>query len=104
MLGRRAFLAGIASLVATPRTGETQQAGKVYRIGVLSNSPVRQLAEVFYQMLGERGWVEGQNIVVERRYAEGRFDRFPSLAAELVSLKPDLILASTAPGVRAAKQ
>ena len=58
----------------------------------------------FRQGLGKRGWVEGQNIVIEYRWAEGRVERFPSLAAELVSLKPDLIVAVTGPAARAAKQ
>jgi putative tryptophan/tyrosine transport system substrate-binding protein len=54
--------------------------------------------------LRERGWVEGQNIVIEYRWVEGQIERFPSLAAELVSLKPDLIVAVTSAAVRAAKQ
>ena len=88
---------------------EAQQPKKVYRIGVLTNVPptaseVLPLWEAFRQGLGERGWVEGLNIVVEGRYAEGQVERFPSLATELVSLKPDLILAVSTLGARAAKQ
>ena len=86
------------SITIAPLMAEAQQAGKVYRLGILSNSPpttpeVSRNWESFWQGLRERGWVEGQNILMEARYAEGRVERFSSLAAELVSLKPDLIVA-----------
>jgi len=97
---RRIGLAVVLALRLTLSSlvGEAQQTGKVYRIGVLSNAPpttpeVSRNWEAFRQGLHERGWVEGQNIVIEARYAEGRLERFLSLAAELVSLKPDLIVA-----------
>jgi hypothetical protein len=78
------------SLTLAPLGAEAQPAGKVYRIGVLANAPpttpeVSRNWEAFWQGLRERGWVEGQNIVIESRYAEGRLDRFSFLAAELVS-------------------
>jgi len=96
------------ALLATV-TVEAQQPKKVYRIGVLTNvlptaPEVLPLWEAFRQGLGERGWVEGRNIVIEGRYAQGRVERFPSLAAELASLKPDLIVAVSTLGARAAKQ
>jgi putative ABC transport system substrate-binding protein len=86
------------SLFVALLAAEAQPAGKVYRIGVLANAPpttpeVSRNWEAFWQGLRERGWVEGQNIVIESRYAEGRLDRFSFLAAELVSTKPDLIVA-----------
>jgi ABC-type uncharacterized transport system substrate-binding protein len=97
---RRVGLAVVLALRLTLSSlvGEAQQTGKVYRIGVLSNAPpttpeVSRNWESFWQGLRERGWVEGQNILIESRYAEGRLERFSSLAAELVSLKPDLIVA-----------
>src|SRR5215831_9855269 len=85
------------SLLAAPFTADGQQAGKVPRIGFLSlTSPSDRplLLDAFRQGLRELGWVEGQNIVIDYRYAEGRVDRLPGLAAELVRLTVDLIVAS----------
>ncbi len=96
-------------LLVTPVVAEAQQMGKVVRIGVLANTPpttpeVARNWEAFRHKLGERGWVEGQNLVIEYRWAEGQAQRFPSLAAEVVSLKPDLLVAATTQGAQAAKQ
>jgi putative tryptophan/tyrosine transport system substrate-binding protein len=85
------------SLLAAPLVAEAQQAGKAPRIGFLSlTSPSDRprLLDAFQQRLRELGWVEGQNMVIDYRYAEGRVDRLPHLAAELVRLKVDLIVAS----------
>src|SRR5437667_1856563 len=86
-----------ASLALAPLTAMAQQAGKVYRIGFLWNSPAvwPHALEAFRQGLRDLGWVEGQNIVIEYRWTEGRFDRLPSLVEELVRLKVDLIVAPT---------
>jgi putative tryptophan/tyrosine transport system substrate-binding protein len=106
-LNRRSFLGSLTGgLLAAPLAAEGQRAGKVTRIGVLANAPPTVLEvsrnwEAFRQGLRERGWVEGQNIVIEYTWAEGRLERFPSLADELVSLKPDLIVA--VPGTTAAR-
>jgi putative ABC transport system substrate-binding protein len=91
-------------LLAAPRAAETQP-GKVYRLGYLTtsgtlNSPY---AEAFRQGLRDLGWVEGQNIVIEFRVAEGQLDRLPALATELVRLKVDVIVATPTPGALAAK-
>ena len=89
---RRAFLTGTGSvLLAAPLAAEAEQAGKVWRIGVLlaSDSPN---VEAFRQELRKLGYVEGRNILIEYRWHEGKYDRLPALAAELVNLKPDLIL------------
>ena len=95
------------SLLAAPLAADAQQAGKVPRIGFLSlTSPSDRppLLDAFRQRLRELGWVEGQNIVIDYRYAEGRVDRLPDLAAELVRLKVDLIVASVGTqGATAAK-
>ena len=84
---------------------EAQQAGKVPRIGVLfiggRNQPH---LEAFKQGLRERGYTEGKNIVLEYRYAEGKEDRLPELAAELVHLKVDVIVATADISARAAQQ
>src|SRR5262249_61778485 len=95
-MDRRAFLAGAACLLTAPLAAEAQQAGKMPRIGLLSlTSPSDRppLLDAFRQSLRELGWVEGQNIVIDYRYAESRVDRLPDLAAELVRLKVDLIIA-----------
>ena len=87
----------------------TRQTAKLYRIGVLTNvratnSEASRLWSAFRQGLSERGWIEGRNIVSEYRQAEGQLERFSSLAAELVRLKVDLIVAVSSLGVQAAKQ
>jgi putative ABC transport system substrate-binding protein len=98
MMNRRAFLRTLsAGLLAAPLAAEAQQAGRVPRIGFLNlTSPSDRPShlDAFRQRLRELGWVEGQNIVIDYRYAEGRVDRLPDLAAELVRLKVDLIVAS----------
>ncbi|HEX6216516.1 MAG TPA: ABC transporter substrate-binding protein [Vicinamibacterales bacterium] len=94
------------SLLAAPLAADAQQAGKVPRIGFLSttsSSDRPPLFDAFRQRLRELGWVEGQNIVIDYRYAEGRVDRLPDLAAELVRLKVDLIVSWGTQGVTAAK-
>src|SRR5262245_29157969 len=90
-------VAALGLLLTAPLAADAQQAGKVPRIGFLSlTSPSDRppLLDAFRQGLREVGWVEGQNIVIDYRYAEGRVDRLPDLAAELVRLKVDLIVAS----------
>src|SRR3979411_1571292 len=103
---RRTFMAVVSGgLLAAPLPAPAQQAGKVYRIGYLSggSSTLTHLIDAFRQGLRELGWVEGQNIVIDYRFAEGRFDRLPDLAAELVRLKVDLMIAVATPAAVAAK-
>lgn len=86
---------------------EAQQAGKVPRIGFLSGSPpssIKARTEAFRQGLRDLGYVEGKNIVIEWRSGEGKRDRFPALAADLVRLKVDLIVTAGPLVTRAAKQ
>src|SRR5499433_1644139 len=86
---------------------EAQQAKKVPRIGYLSNSdPATEStrADAIRLALGELGYIEGQNIAIEYRYADGKIDRFPELATELVGRKVDLVVAAGgAMLIRAAK-
>src|SRR6266487_3470503 len=107
MTTRRQFLRTVSvGLLAAPLAVEAQQPGRVPRIGFLSvTSPSDRppLLDAFRQGLSELGWVEGQNIVIDYRYAEGRVDRLPDLAAELVRLKVDLIVSGGTQGVTAAK-
>src|SRR5262245_10560630 len=99
----------ILAVLVAPLVAEAQQAKKVHRIGVLAQgSPpstpgLPAFFEPFVQGLRDLGYVEGQHITFERRYAEGSLDRLPDLAAELVRLPVDLILALGPASVQAAK-
>ncbi|TMK76167.1 MAG: ABC transporter substrate-binding protein [Actinobacteria bacterium] len=104
---RRTFMAMLTGgIVAAPLTAEAQQAAKVARIGYLSGNLASgpHLPEAFRQGLRELGYVEGRNVVIEYRDAEGKFERLPALAAELVALKVDVILAGGILSGRAAKR
>ena len=96
-----------ALILTTIHLAEAQQPKKVPRIGYLSSlDPARESArsEAIRLALRELGYIEGQNIAIEYRYAEGKRDRFPELAAELVRLKVDIIVvAGGASTIRAAK-
>jgi putative tryptophan/tyrosine transport system substrate-binding protein len=106
---RRTFMAVIAAgLLAAPLAAEAQPAGRVYRLGLLypiapGPSEHRTSAVLVPAALRELGYVEGQNLIVERRYADGQVDRFPGLARELVRLRMDVILAITTAAIRAAR-
>jgi len=96
----------IGGLVVAAAIAEAQQAEKVPRIGLLSPFSPSATAlwhQAFRQGLRDLGWVGGKNISIEYRYAEGRKDRLPDLAADLVRLKVDIIVASTATDSLAAK-
>jgi ABC transporter substrate binding protein len=97
-------LVTVAAL-ATPLAAEAQSPAKVPRIGYLeSGAPGTPLVEAFRDGLRDLGWIEGQSIAVEVRAAEGKYDRLPALAAELVRLKVDVIFASSTPAALAAKR
>jgi ABC-type uncharacterized transport system substrate-binding protein len=103
-MDRRAFMTGIAGgLLATPRAAEAQSATKADRIGFLSESR-QPWDEAFREGLRELGYVTGQNITIEYRYGEGRLERLSSLAAELVRLDVELIVAGGTHSIRAAKE
>ena len=91
-----ALLLGLLGFGAAPLAAEAQQAGKVYRLGYLS-TPTRESVErgveAFLRRLRELGWVDGQNLVIEYRWAEGNVERLPELAADLVRRKVDVIVA-----------
>src|SRR2546426_9821841 len=101
MMNRRTFLCGLTlGTLSAPLTVDAQQPGKVARIGVLSqgsSTSGQHIREAFRQGLRDLGYVEGQNIVIEYRYAEGKAERLPDLAAELLRLKVDVIVAGGAP-------
>jgi ABC-type uncharacterized transport system substrate-binding protein len=88
-------------------TAEAQQPAKIPRIGWLaagSASGVTPLTDAFRQGLRQLGYIEGKNIVIEFRYAEGKFDRISDLAAEIVHLKVDAIVVASTPAIQAVKQ
>jgi len=92
---RRQFLIAAGALLATPLAADGQQAAKVARIGHLSPNLAAgpHLRDAFLQGLRDLGYVEGRNVVIEYRDAEGKLERLPALAAELVALNVDVILA-----------
>lgn len=96
------------ALFAAPFTADAQEAAKVHRIGYLGATTASgfhaRAVDAFRQGLRDLGYVEGKNLVIEYRWAEGRYERLPDLAAELVRMKVDLIVTHGTPGSLAAKQ
>ena len=107
MVARRTFLGMLGvGIAAVPLTADAQMAGKPYRIAYLGNSSATQEADLvaaFRQGLRELNYVEGQNIVIDFRWAEGRYERFPTLLADAIRLNPDVIVTAGTPGALAAK-
>jgi putative ABC transport system substrate-binding protein len=103
---RRAFISAVTmSLLAAPAAGEAQPAARVPRIADLGLTPSNpSLAEAFKQGLGESGYTEGRNVVIELRDADGRPERLPELAADLVRREVDVLFARGAGALSAAKQ
>src|SRR5881409_151631 len=104
-------LVGIFAIALTFASGgvaaEAQQTGKVFRVGFLDNSTASGMAglvEAFRQELSKLGWIEGKNIAIEYRFAEQKNERLSELAAELVRLKVDLIVVTSAVPALAAKK
>jgi putative ABC transport system substrate-binding protein len=101
---RRFLLTSLAGALAVPLAAGAQQGAKVYRIGVMSvSSAANVYLDAFRQGLRELGWMEGKNIELEIRAAEGKQERLPAIAAELVRLRVDIIFAPNGPSVMAAK-
>ena len=104
---RREFIALVGgAAVGWPVAANAQQAAKIARIGFLGQNlaPNPHVREAFRQGLRDLGYVEGRNLVIEYRDAEGKFDRLPALAADLVALKVDVIVAPITLAALAAKQ
>jgi ABC-type uncharacterized transport system substrate-binding protein len=106
MMDRRAFITLVCgSMFAAPLAAEAQQAEKVRRIGFLSAAiPGSEVNDAFRQGLREHGYIEGQNLLVEWRFAEGRNDRLSGFAAELVRLKVEVIVTLASAAAVAAKK
>jgi ABC-type uncharacterized transport system substrate-binding protein len=97
----------IVGLILAPVVAEGQQLGKSYRIGYLANgnqATSGPFVDAFRQGLRELGWVEGQNVSIEYRWADGDLERLPALASDLLKSPFDVILVAGAPAVRAARQ
>ena len=112
MIDRRAFIGTLAGgLLAAPLAAEAQEPGKIARVGILApTAPVPITPQPGFgitadlsRRLYELGWVEGKNLLVEPRFAEGSPDRLPGLAADLVRANVDVIVAISPPAIRAAK-
>ena len=99
-------LAVVLAITIAPFLAEAQQAGKLYSVGYLggqSESVLAPFLTAFRQGMHERGYIEGRNLMLVARFAEGKLDRFPLLAQELVRLSPDVLLVATGGGARAAR-
>jgi putative ABC transport system substrate-binding protein len=108
MMERRVFIGVIAGgLLAAPLAARAQQPPKVPRVGFLGNATAALEANLvgpFREGLREIGYVEGQNIQIEYRWAEGKYERFPALIAELIALKVDVIVTAGTPASLAVKK
>jgi ABC-type uncharacterized transport system substrate-binding protein len=103
---RREFISLIGGVAAAwPLAARAQQPGKVYRLGILAIArDLPRAWEGLFHGLRDHGYVEGQNLIIERRYSEGQTERWPEVAAELVGLRVDAIVVSTTPAALAAKE
>jgi putative ABC transport system substrate-binding protein len=103
---RREFMALVGGAIAWPLTVAARQTGIIPKIGILNNgaAALYPRPNAFLQGLKDLGYIEGQNLAIEFRFAEWKLDRLPALAGELVALKVDLIVAAGTPAARAAKK
>jgi len=106
-MNRRTFLAGWVLTLHAPLAAEGQQTAKVYRIGYLANGNATTSApsvEAFRQGLREFGWVEGQNVSIEYRWADGNLELLPALATDLLKAPFEVIVLAGGPAVRAGRE
>ena len=109
-MNRRDFVRLVGGMAAWPLAAHAQQVGKVQRIGCLSPGrselpdPTFNMLSAFLQGLQELGYTDGQNLAIERQYADGNADRLRELVAELVRRKPNIIVAFSTTAARPAKQ
>ena len=109
MIRRRVLLISLAGVITAPLAAAAQPAKKIARIGFLSPSSLsdprtRSFVEAFRQGLRDLGWVEGQNVTIEYRWAEERTERLAELAGDLARLNIDVLVAATSPAIQAAKR
>ena len=96
----------VVALTVCGARADAQPAEKIFRIGYLDSSSASGsavLVKAFLQELSKLGWIEGKNIAIEYRFGEGKSDRLPELAYDLVRLKVDLIVVTATPAALAAK-
>src|SRR3982074_2556864 len=99
---RREFIAGLVGAAVGPLAGGAQEAGKTYRVGWLNPVPILDdWLRGFRQGLREYDYVEGKNLILEKRWGDGNFDRLPAMAAELVALNVDVIISGNTTGLLA---
>jgi putative ABC transport system substrate-binding protein len=103
IMRRRDFLGFLGGTAAWPLGALAQQSGKIWRMGFIAHGHER-FYDALFEGLQEFGYVEGQNLIVERRYAEGRAERFPEFATEMVRLNVDVIVVVTTPAALAVKK
>jgi putative tryptophan/tyrosine transport system substrate-binding protein len=99
---RRVFLTVLAGTAAWPLVARGQQSGKIWRIGFIAHR-YEKFYDPLFQGLRELGYTEGQNLMIERRYAEGHAERFQDFAAEMVLLKVDAVIVVTTPAAFAVR-
>jgi putative ABC transport system substrate-binding protein len=108
LISRRAFVTSVTGgLLAAPLAAGAQQARKAHRIGFLGNSTAileANLVGPFRDGLRELGYVEGRDLVIEYRWAEGQYERFPGLIAELIALKVDVLVTAGTPAALAVRR
>ena len=107
MISRRTFIAttvGMATWPAAPAAQEAKQLARIGWLSPVSASTSAHIQETLRRRLQGLGWVEGRNLAIESRYAEGDAARLPELASELVALKVDAIVAGSTPAALAAKK
>lgn len=105
-LQRRDFLVAVGAILAAPLAADAQPMARIARVGYLATNPATSphLRDAFFKGMRDHGYVEGRNVVIEVRDAEGKPERFPALVAELVALKVDVIVTTSTTGTLAAKQ
>ena len=108
LISRRAFVAAVAGgLLSAPLAARAQPAGKLRRIGFLGNSTAAleaNLVQPFRDGLRELGYVEGRDVAIEYRWAEGQYERLPALVAELIALKVEVLVTAGTPAALAVKR
>jgi putative ABC transport system substrate-binding protein len=106
-MNRRAFVTGLGAVLAAPLAAEAQQTPNVHRVGVIVTAGSNQATHLYKALsegLRDLGFVAGRNVAFEARFADGRQERMPTLAAELVRLKVDVIVTGSNPVIAAVKQ
>jgi putative ABC transport system substrate-binding protein len=106
---RREFIGGLGSTAAWPLAARAQQSGRMRRVAMLmgvsgTKSTSQSYAAIFQEALAKLGWIEGRNLQIDLRFAIGKFEQIRAVAAQLVSLDPEVIFTFTGEATRAAQQ